>query len=380
MKEYKFICTLLSEVVLSSSSATAGFRQSLDYIPGAKFLGILAGNNRYAESNEQTTLDLFHNGKVRYGDAHPFINKVRCIKSPFSWYIPKGDKVDDNKIYLQAKITELPEEVFAEEQPKQVRAGYFNAVGDFLNIPQNFSVKSAYDRELRRAKDEQMYGYYSLPKGSEWSFSVYDEEDKYGEIIVTALEGTHRIGRSRSAEYGLVEIKKVEEVKTVIKNDFYIGEIFIYAASNLCFYDTYGKTTLLPTVEQLGLEGKGKVVIEKTQIRSRLYQTWNRKRFNRDADRMIIEKGSVICVQLTEKIPAAVFANGLGNHQAEGFGEVLINPHFLQSDTPLLKSKNFKKIDVAEWIKPTVSAVFKTGVNDTVVLKFLKCKKSKKKR
>ena len=71
-------------------------------------------------------------------------------------------------------------------------------------------------------------------------------------------------------------------------------------------------------------------------MRSRNYKTWNRHRNNKDADRIIIEKGSVLVVQLKESISSEFFEKGIGSHKNEGFGDVIINPDFLAGETSKL--------------------------------------------
>lgn len=45
MKRIAFKCILQTDVVITSNAATEGFYKSLDYIPGSKFLGIVAGED-----------------------------------------------------------------------------------------------------------------------------------------------------------------------------------------------------------------------------------------------------------------------------------------------------------------------------------------------
>lgn len=369
MKQYLYTCRLLSEVVMSSSAATQGFNPSLDYIAGAKFLGIVAGQ-LYDQADTQTTLDVFHNGKVRFGDAHPYVLGERSLKVPFSWYIPKGKKLTDNKIYLYHELPAVPEAIKSAEQPKQARKGFFTPKKEkVIYIDQNFSIKSAYDRKTMRSKDAQMYGYFSLKAGTTWAFVVEDETGLYGETLQKCLEGKHQIGRSRSAEYGLTEVRLEKEL-TPTSGLPLASTFFLYAASNLCFYDDFGRPTGQPSTKDLNLPDGATILWEQSQIRTRLYQTWNRKRFNRDADRWIIEKGSVFAIQLpasnTNSLTADIFKNGVGAHRAEGFGQVMVQPAFLQT-API----GFSKVDVEDWATVLGKANVKKGNNDEVVLAFL---------
>jgi hypothetical protein len=379
MKIYQYKCKLLSDLIITSSSATEGFNQSLDYIPGAKFLGIVAGQ-LYKEKDSLSVLDLFHNGNVRYSDAHPLVDGNVGLKVPFKWFCPKGAKLTE-KIYLHTE--KLSNEIWKEKQPKQARVGYYiptsDKEGKWLKIDQGFSIKSAYDPKSRKSKDAQMYGYFSLKKGTEWSFTIEDLTDKYAEEIKTTIIGKKRVGRSRSAEYGLVEIEFLSEVPKKVDETINEGIAYIYAKSNLCFYNRYGRNTTTPDASQLMLPDGSSILWDQSQIRTRTYQTWNRKRYNRDADRMIIEKGSVFAVKLSESIGSSQIENGIGAHQSEGFGQVLLNPSFLQSDTAELDF-SITKIGLDDWGSDKAFFTVETCNNDMAVVNYLAQQKAIKKQ
>lgn len=61
MKQMKFKVTLSTDVVLNVKSATDGNNQTLDFIPGNNFLGIVAGR-LYQKVDTQTAWTLFHSG------------------------------------------------------------------------------------------------------------------------------------------------------------------------------------------------------------------------------------------------------------------------------------------------------------------------------
>jgi len=331
MKVYRFSCRLLSELVLTASAQTEGAPESLDYIPGAKFLGIVA--NHLYQSDTPRTLDLFHNGTVKFGDALPAVGEEYLLKAPFSWYMPKnGDWTDD--LFLHHELTR--EEVKAltkkDIQLKQVRKGYFSRSGIKQSLSYNFSLKMGYDSENRKAESGLLFGYYALPAGSSWTFTVTDERGDYLEEIKDALVGQHRIGRSRSAEYGLVDIQFEKEDTESHAVEVPAGYALLYAKSNLVFYNGSGQPSAQPTAQQLGLGPDAEIDWGLSQIRTRKYQSWNRKRFNRDADRFVIQRGSVFYLRLKEGSLPTNSPQFVGAHQAEGFGEILINPWFLHKE------------------------------------------------
>lgn len=362
MEKIIFNCELLTNVVIKSTSATEGITISLDFIPGAKFLGI-AAKKLYDEKNPKQTMDLFHNGKVSFGDAHLAMDGKKSIKAPFSWFVNKGENIN-NTIYIHHNLDSEYKKKLASNgvQLKQVRTVYFTCE-KFGSIVSEFSLKSAYDREKRKAQDSQMYGYFSIPKGSKWQFEVRTPKE-YVQIIIDALVGKNRLGKSKNSEYGLVEIshQNTELIKDEIKLDKGIN--VLYAESNLCFYNDFGVTTLQPVVEQLGFDAGAKILWDQSQIRARKYQTWNTKRYNRDADRMIIEKGSVFVID-TSNCTSNRYENKLiGSHVSEGFGTVLINPSFLNKNDKEI-NLNLSKYE-GEVILP---AFYENGEKDEMIIK-----------
>lgn len=369
MKKYQFKCLLLSDVVLTSVAATEGFHSSLDYIPGAKFLGIVARTQYHdLATNRQSILDIFHNGTVRFSDALPFVDNEKALRVPLSWQKAKGST--DDTIYLHHKLTPEKRQQLLKEgipQLKQERGGFFTPSSKkLLTFDQTFSLKSAYDSTLRKSEDGKIFGYFALRAGTEWIFDVDDDTGQYLDTIRHVLEGKQRIGRSKSAEYGLVEISYLADVPEELVH--VVGSsLLIYAESNLCFYDSCGRTTAQPTAQQLtGLAGAS-IDWKHSQVRSRNYQTWNTKRDNKDADRIIIERGSVFYINLPtdESLNPDFHERGIGAHRSEGFGRVQINPAFLHSDTHTLPQQ-FSKYEPDA--KPKAVAAITGTADDATIL------------
>ncbi len=376
MKRILFKCTLISDVVLSSQAATEGFFESLHYIPGSKFLGI-AAERLYRMGEEQQTLDLFHNGVVRFSDAHPLDadGLLRSLKAPFSWQYIKGKDLT-GEIFLHHRLDDAGKTRLLKEgkQRKQAQKGYFTLSGDsgkLLKGRQNFSIKSAYNEKEYRAQDQQMYGYFALKKGSAWQFEILTQKDAYEDLLKEALSGKKRMGRSGTAEYGLVEIEH-QKTEDLIANRKIIpsGRVYIYAASNLCFYDEAGNTTCRPDeVRHLLLPPDSRICWKDSQIRTRKYLTWNKYRSNRDADRLIIEKGSVIAVDTSAPIEVGRLELGIGAHLSEGFGQVILNPEFLTTPDEKLP---FGLIGEDLKTQTVESAPVVRGDQDEILLAFLR--------
>lgn len=367
MKILKFKCTLLTDVMLSTSAATQGEQTSLDFIPGNNFLGIVAAN--YNSMTKEEQMEIFHSGKVRFGDGHPADKeaKTRSLHVPAALFYPKGKNACDECYASQSYSRE--EDIRRNGkamQLKQCRNGYFifqNNEGISVPVAKSFALKSAYDREHRRAKDNKMYSYESLDQGQIFLFEVEIDNDSLAEKIARALIGTHHIGRSRTAQYGLVKIDEANfnDVASSPKPIDTINgpRIAVYADSQLIFLDEAGQPTLQPTLQpsarQLGLDGE--IDPQLSQVRTFQYAPWNGKRQTRDADRCGIEKGSVFFVECNSVPPASKY---VGSYNNEGFGKVIYNPDFLRSkgdngkaDCHLHNAKEFKNTTTQETLGGT---------------------------
>lgn len=349
MRRLTFKCVFKTDVVLNATTATEGNQTSLDYIPGANFLGIVA--KKYSHFAEKGgAYDIFHSGKVRFGDAHVAVDGLRSFKAPLVWFRPKGEKTDKT-ITVEFALSEEQRHRNREKgvQLKQEREGFFVIKDNELRrveIAKSFALKSAQDRKTRRSAEGQIFGYESIASGTEWIFflELDSEMEVYSDALVEALVGTHRLGRSRSAEYGLITIEQIE-IRSTGKER--CEGLLIYSDSNLCFFDESGSPTYRPTAKQLGFDGM-EIRWEKSQIRTYSYAPWNQKRYNRDADRYCISKGSVFVL---EGIVPDRFSEHftVGDYTNEGFGQVVINPEFLKFDplTGVLRYRMGDKINSA---------------------------------
>ena len=317
MSTMQFQCKLLTDVILNVKSASEGPNTTLDFIPGSSFLGIVASEyDKFGDS----AWDIFHSGKVKFGDAHPMLNGARTLRAAASFFHPK---LDDSLFYNFHIGT-------PDGQLKQCRTDFY----DYRILPpkkvvmeRRFAIKSAYDSNLRRSKDEQMFGYESLVKGETFVFEVHSDDDALLNIIEETLVGIKHIGRSKSAQYGLVQIDRAnyEEVRSTDK-PYKPGYYTVYADSRLIFMDGFGLPTCRPTAQDLGFEDGAIIIWEQSQLRTFKYAPYNWKRKCFDTDRYGIEKGAVFVIKASASPSQSTY---IGCYNNEGFGKVIYNPPFL---------------------------------------------------
>ena len=263
-------------------------------------------------------------------------------------------------------------------QLKQSRSGFyiFNQNEAFeVEIGRGFAIKSAYDREKRRAADEQMYGYESLDKGAVFLFEVEMDDDQWASVIEKALTGKKRLGRSRTAQYGLVEIAPATFTQPHSRSEGVMIDgkkyVTVYADGRLIFINDSGTSTFRPTAEDLGLHGT--ICWEKSQVRTFQYAPYNYIRQTRDADRCGIEKGSVFVVETTSDAP--IGNDYVGIFRNEGFGKVIYNPEFLDISDSAKNGES--KCRFVEKSKPSgIDTTPKSAIKtDSILLEYLKSRK-----
>ena len=341
----KYQCTLLEPAVLKNYSGSEITVDVLDFINGNKFLGIVASQlyKTTKESSSKEVLDLFHNGKVQYGNAYLSLNDKQSYPVPGLLYEHKTEKIKGG-----SSLKGIPEKTNdrqkqkEQEKYKQSKTGYLlphdnNKTFVRIEAQRGERLKSAYDTNNRSAKAENMFLYQYLEKGQSFVFEIRDFTPKgiYLDRIEKALKGIHYIATSKG-EFGRIEIKalgncnKFNQTIQLSKEETQ----WVYAESDLAFIDRYGKFTWQPKVEDLGFQ-HAKINYEKSRLWFDHYTIRNGTRKNIDEERMIIKKGSVFAIETKEegiKIDEKKITRGLGVFLSEGYGRILINPSFLKKD------------------------------------------------
>lgn len=377
MKRLHFICTFESDIVLHASSNTEGKIEKLSYIPGSNFLGMVA---RGYAGFEADAFDVFHSGEVCFGDGHIMVDGEPSYHMPFSFQAYKGESFEDAQekdelfVHHFLEATDFEEATAKSTQYKQQRVGFFTASGKYAKLEHSYKQKSAYDKKKRRSKDSTMFGYHALPRKSKWAFCVTlnDGMEKHEEEIKNLLIGTKRLGKSKSAEYGLVEIafeKSVETRETIsielqtINDNKSERYLYLYAKSRLVLTDENGINSYTPSIESLGFNANDNVTIDwrKSQIRTSRYTPYVGVRRNFDPERLVIDKGSVIVVEVRGEYNQDAFMQKIqkpiGLYISEGHGEVIVNPSWLLDKKVKFDGKKVSEDNPTKTIK-------KNGLND----------------
>lgn len=345
MKIKNYLITLKQPVIISETTSSIGAHQSLDYIRGSAILGLVA-SQLYNELEPKDAFLLFHSGKVRFNDALPMDKDFNQIAYPvpMSLHSFKAEKyvsedlLLSNKIFDIAKVNDSSD--LKHKQPVQLRGFYITANGKRISPLKENTLKTAIDPYSNRAKDSQLFGYEALSANQKFSFSIQaDDEvsDELWEQLTSKVVGKAHLGRSRSAQFGAVEIS--ENSIEVTKPSSQMGEeLTLWLISDLQLHIN-GQPTLIPEPELLGLPEGTVWKVESSFLRSRAYSMYNAYRRHYDKERQVISRGSVLRYQL----PAGFndfealqikLSQGVGLQIEAGLGQIWVNPTILSETHP----------------------------------------------
>lgn len=351
MKQQHFIVTLDSEVIVSRRAATLGGQGSLDYLPGAVFLGAAAAK-LYKRLGQEQAYTAFHSGKVRFGNAYLLgIHGQPTWPAPLCWYALT--KEDWQKIQPDESLDaeRIGNKLFQTGGRKQLNSGYISLDGSYYRPKSELRMKTAIDPNTGRAAERQLFGYAGLPAGLRFAFTLSADAQVSSELfesIVNALKGPLRIGRSRSAEYGRVHVETTgapqpRETSTALLKD---AILVIWLLSDTALLDKFGRPTLVPTAEHFKLPKDSKLQTQHSFVLSRRYAPFNAHLRRRAQERLVLRQGSVLTFSVPLNFNAQALAEklrcGVGLYRQDGLGQLWINPPLLSEQIPVFETAPLK--------------------------------------
>jgi|GEM_PF-5749456 len=362
-----YIITLREPCLLLDNTGTENNIRSLEFIPGNIFRGLVAAKlyNTY-RSNE--VIDLFHNGSVRYHDANPIIHNNRTWRIPAAWHTRKGFalKAGQATFYSSVLTNSDNTEKLDTNEPYENVSGYFTthhqpdgaSCVHYGSPEYGISLKSRHNADTGTSMDAHLFMYKYLRAGQQFMLYISSERADLLEIIRNTLDDTYpHIGKSRRNEYGRAHIKCISQIEpldnAIIPESTH--DFTFYADSDLCFLGNFGEYTTQLTPSHFGLSS-GNIDYVKSRLTIRRYYPFNHKRRTHDPERIVIGKGSVVCIN-DARFPAGFKypegAHTIGVHRSEGLGHVLINAPWLIGRSPdCFNAAKIDRVDILPHFSP----------------------------
>ena len=337
MTQIPLLIELLSDVVLPSTSATVGAPVTQTLVSGNQLRGVVG---QHYTSFGDDAWDVFHSGAVRFRDGLPITpHDVTAVPMPLCLHHPKGVAPFGNNGQLQI----VDDVVDASERPaamrhEQLRVGYLTDTGHWHRPARRAALRTAIDPSDQRAREGFLFGLEALTRGQRFLAVVEAEPSVPKPVvrsIVDILKGEHRIGRSRSAEFGRVRISRDgadtlwERFQRILEPAEDGCQLLFLSDVALRDPDT-GAPTLQPTASTLALPKGASVNLGRSFVRSRRFSPfhglWRRPRM----EQQVLAAGSVLRVEGIQQAELiAAVRSGIGEYRSEGFGRVAVAPRLL---------------------------------------------------
>jgi CRISPR-associated protein Csx10 len=327
-----FVVTLEGDVVLRADAATAGAGDTLDYFPGALFLGV-AAETLYKDGDDagrEESFRLFHAGEVRFGDALPAPDgKTPLLPAPRCLHYEKG---------APGKLKNfLADEAAREDgtrQYKRVGARYLTGDGEAAAPKTGACLKTALDDRSGTAEDAKLFSYRFLKAGQRFIGYVEADDAASAERALDALKGSRRVGRSKSAQFGKVSIRRLGAVSEASPPGSSSASSEAPHLTVLCLSDL-----ALPHRPEDGVPLRAlcpdrekdetllTLDLERSFVSARRYAPFSFRLQCRMPERLVVEAGSVLTFTGAPALSEAVYA--VGDCREGGLGRVWRNPKHL---------------------------------------------------
>lgn len=329
--------TLRDDLVLSAGTATTGEHRSLDFIPGSALRGAAAAR-LYRTLGPDDAWRVFHAGGVRFGDGLPCAEDgTPAYPTPLAFHVPKDtpkqtrDALTRNLVYAETDPDSGEMTVpgwVPGVQPEQSRGHHLTETCRSVRLDQRTRLRTSVDAETGLAAEGQLFGYAALPRGQRF-LSRLDFAPgipaSLRDAVVAALVGDLRLGRSKASEYGRVRSETVAAPAPLICVPRTETRAIVWFLSDTALLDRCGQPTLQPEPHHFGLGAEARIAWETSFLRSRRYAPFNAVLGTWEREREVIERGSVLVIDIPV---GADFPSGerqIGQHREVGLGRCVVD-------------------------------------------------------
>jgi CRISPR-associated protein Csx10 len=239
VKKLSYKITALSPILIAKEIGEQNTVYTEKYIPSTTVRGLFA-NKFIKELNLDKTAheddnfyNLFLKGKIIFTPA--YTSKNNKIYYP-ALYFHKEKGKDSNSVYNI--LEEVPNDI--KTKPLNRMIYYIDDKIYTYDISTTFYFHNTRDREKGHSTGEDIYYYESINEGEEFKgFIIGDEGYLEGIKKLFNEKFTSFIGRSKSAQYGLVKIE-FGDLEDVDKLDDEDKEFIIVAISSIILHNDWG--------------------------------------------------------------------------------------------------------------------------------------------
>ena len=351
--------TLSLEAPLLLKSAQGNQTKSMDYIEGAKILGLLAQKCGYDSYIKKLSTVICSNAYVANG-------KSRAVPAMASLQKKKDQKYENGVLVCKNRL--IAENV--DEQMSPLGEKYIDQTGNLVEVKKeiNYHHKRPSDKSIGRATgkdDSAFYQLESVRKGQSF-IGFIDGSKEQIEMIIDGLSNSSeiRLGNSKNVEYGLVRISLDKVTARNVTKNFSLNSAYVKLNSSLIMYSEDGM--LSSDIEDMefylskalyGMPGKVKVIDTALALNFDMIGGFNTTWHRRKPTGTILGKGSILkiaCEELNLPEDSIMF---IGERNSEGYGEIEIirelTENYLVRKAAEVKTTSSNKTDIISKLKNT---------------------------
>ena len=352
----EYTITLKSQYIYNDSTGDPNMISTFGYIPGSIMVGVCAkefigsSKKRAKKRSKKTSKknahkdsmfqELFLNGDTRFISAYPIAHndndeQFDTFPTPLHLQFEKGDT---SKLF----------DTFKPYETQTSNPGgflYQNDLNHLIHVghPQTrINFHHSRDRSTGSSKEGQIFNYESINPGLTFRGYVIGTNANLEKLYhIMKEKNIQRIGRSRSAQYGMIrlEVKKPVNYKTEFIDS---SRLTISLKTPAIIDNEYGCPTVsLECLEKhlnSQLNGSNKLKITDANIRTRevggFLGVWNKPL----PTSLAFKEGSSFVIEFIDSRKEVIqdflrriLIEGIGQRRAEGYGEIVILPDKVSS-------------------------------------------------
>ena len=312
-------------------------QNSMDYIEGAKILGLIAERIKRSGQDFIAFMNQGH-GELRCSNAYLKKENQRLTEVPASYYGIKNNSSDYcDKIYEKNK----KESDDRDKQLNPVKHSYVKTEPDGTLHKYNVMMEEHYhhrrpeDKSIGRAnesEDSVFYQISSICAGQKFQGFITGSEQQIRQIydMLTAEEEI-QLGYGKTGEYGRCEIHVISMDLPVKETRDTVSEFWIELISPAVLYNE--KAFYSTNTDDLKEEIKAALGLKESDIADIRYfvnlvtvggynVTWQMRKPTIEA----FDKGTVVRIVLKSEKDIPVSDTWIGERNVEGYGEIRIHP------------------------------------------------------
>lgn len=333
MKQIKYMIETCSPILISADSGNPFATSTKDYIPGINILGALAakylkqqGLNKYftqVKPTDKNFLDWFVNGSTTFSNAYIQESENSSLPIPVSvQYLKNNEKLIYDLLYSEP-----------DEQTKPI-GGYCiinENVIQKVKVLKNYSPHHKRDYETGAAESGIFFNYESISYNQSFVGTISGDDrliEDFYKYFSTLKE--LRIGRSKTAEYGRINITFNMPENLIMEVDDFDSneEISLTFLSDIIIYNKYGSaTSCFQDLEKYLKDNISQnIEIKKTSLKvsevENFVSVWKLKK----PSEVSFLAGSCLLLKVDKKdFPKLkeLQITGIGERRNEGYGKII---------------------------------------------------------